>query len=70
VRVVTARGGGSLGVIPYNPLAGGLLTGKHDFSAGPTQGTRLRLGTAAQRYQERYWHERSFATDVMQRGAL
>jgi aryl-alcohol dehydrogenase (NADP+) len=51
-----------LGVIPYNPLAGGLLTGKHDFSAGPTQGTRFTLGTAAQRYQERYWHERTFAT--------
>ena len=51
-----------LGVIPYNPLAGGLLTGKHALSGGPTQGTRFTLGTAADRYQERYWHEREFAT--------
>lgn len=51
-----------LGVIPYNPLAGGLLTGKHSLSAGPTQGTRFTLGSAAERYQERYWHEREFQT--------
>jgi 1-deoxyxylulose-5-phosphate synthase len=51
-----------LGVIPYNPLAGGLLTGKHAFKSGPTAGTRFTLGNAAQRYQERYWHEREFAT--------
>ncbi|WP_181259262.1 aldo/keto reductase [Pseudoduganella armeniaca] len=51
-----------LGVIPYNPLAGGLLTGKHSLSAGPAQGTRFTLGSAAERYQERYWHEREFDT--------
>lgn len=51
-----------LGVIPYNPLAGGLLTGKHQKQAGPTPGTRFTLGNAAERYQERYWHERQFAT--------
>ena len=51
-----------LGVIPYNPLAGGLLTGKHALHGGPTEGTRFTLGTAAERYQERYWHEREFAT--------
>jgi aryl-alcohol dehydrogenase (NADP+) len=51
-----------LGVISYNPLAGGLLTGKHKSDAGPTPGTRFTLGTAAGRYQERYWHEREFAT--------
>lgn len=50
-----------LGVIPYNPLAGGLLTGKHAFSAGPTPGTRF-TGAAAERYQARYWHERQFAS--------
>jgi aryl-alcohol dehydrogenase-like predicted oxidoreductase len=49
-------------VIPYNPLAGGLLTGKHQAGGAPTPGTRFTLGTAAQRYQERYWHEREFAT--------
>jgi len=51
-----------IGVIPYNPLAGGLLTGKHALKAGPTPGTRFTLGAAAERYQERYWHEREFAT--------
>jgi aryl-alcohol dehydrogenase-like predicted oxidoreductase len=51
-----------LGVISYNPLAGGLLTGKHTFASGPAQGTRFTLGNAAERYQERYWHEREFQT--------
>ncbi|PRB80022.1 aldo/keto reductase [Pseudomonas sp. MYb185] len=50
-----------VGVIPYNPLAGGLLTGKHRYGA-PTEGTRFTLGTAAERYQQRYWHERQFET--------
>ena len=51
-----------LAVIPYNPLAGGLLTAKHRFGDGPQQGTRFTLGSAAGRYQDRYWHEREFAT--------
>jgi len=51
-----------LGVIPYNPLAGGFLSGKHRQDTGPTAGTRFTLGTAAARYQERYWREREFAT--------
>jgi aryl-alcohol dehydrogenase (NADP+) len=51
-----------LGVISYNPLAGGLLTGKHSLRDGPAQGTRFTLGTAAGRYQERYWHDREFRT--------
>src|SRR5580658_7046760 len=51
-----------LGVIPYNPLAGGLLTGKHKPGSAPTPGTRFTLGTTAQRYQERYWNERDFST--------
>jgi 1-deoxyxylulose-5-phosphate synthase len=50
-----------IGVIPYNPLAGGLLTGKHTLG-GPTEGTRFTLGTAGRIYQQRYWHEREFET--------
>jgi aryl-alcohol dehydrogenase (NADP+) len=48
-----------IGVIPYNPLAGGLLAGRHrpEAPAG-----RFTLGLAAQIYQDRYWHEREFAT--------
>jgi aryl-alcohol dehydrogenase-like predicted oxidoreductase len=57
-----------LGVIPYNPLAGGLLTGKHRPGSAPTPGTRFTLGTAAERYQERYWNERAFATVDALRG--
>jgi aryl-alcohol dehydrogenase-like predicted oxidoreductase len=51
-----------VGVIPYNPLAGGLLTGKHRKGTSPTAGTRFTLGSAAERYQERYWHDREFDT--------
>jgi aryl-alcohol dehydrogenase (NADP+) len=51
-----------LAVIPYNPLAGGFLSGKHRREAGPTPGTRFTLGTAARRYQERYWRDREFET--------
>jgi aryl-alcohol dehydrogenase (NADP+) len=57
-----------IGVIPYNPLAGGLLTGKHQ-PGGPTEGTRFTLGTAGRIYQQRYWHDREFAT-VEQLGAI
>lgn len=51
-----------IGVIPYNPLAGGLLTGKHSREAGPEEGSRFTLGSAAERYQDRYWHEGMFET--------
>jgi aryl-alcohol dehydrogenase (NADP+) len=51
-----------VGVIPYNPLAGGLLTGKHNREAGPEEGSRFTLGSAAARYQDRYWHEGMFET--------
>jgi aryl-alcohol dehydrogenase (NADP+) len=51
-----------IGVIPYNPLAGGLLTGKHDRVAPPSAGTRFTLGAAATMYQDRYWHDREFDT--------
>jgi aryl-alcohol dehydrogenase (NADP+) len=51
-----------VGVIPYNPIAGGLLSGKHDFSAPPPDGSRFTLGNAASNYQDRYWHDREFAT--------
>ena len=51
-----------LAVIPYNPLAGGLLTGKHDDKAAPPEGSRFQLGTAGARYQERYWHGQQFET--------
>ncbi|HEY8790853.1 MAG TPA: aldo/keto reductase [Actinopolymorphaceae bacterium] len=51
----------SIGVIPYNPIAGGMLTGKHHRGA-PTSGTRFTLGSAQGRYQDRYWNDAAFDT--------
>ena len=48
-----------IGVIPYNPIAGGMLSGKHRAGA-PTEGTRFTLGNAAGNYQGRYWHDAAF----------
>jgi 1-deoxyxylulose-5-phosphate synthase len=52
----------AVGVIPYNPLAGGLLSGKHRRGAPPAEGSRFTLGNAGQMYQGRYWHDREFDT--------
>jgi len=43
--------------IVYNPLAGGLLTGKHHIQS-VTPGTRF---DANKLYQDRYWHPEDFA---------
>src|SRR5207244_9175021 len=51
-----------IGVIPYNPIAGGLLSGKHDRSKPPEEGTRFTLGTAGSMYQDRYWNDNVFDT--------
>jgi aryl-alcohol dehydrogenase (NADP+) len=51
-----------VGVIPYNPIAGGLLSGKHDRSALPEEGTRFTLGNAGRMYRDRYWHDHVFDT--------
>ena len=51
-----------IAVIPYNALAGGLLTGKHASDRAPAEGTRFTLGNAARTYTDRYWHERELAT--------
>jgi 1-deoxyxylulose-5-phosphate synthase len=51
-----------VGVIPYNPIAGGMLSGKHVRANPPPEGTRFTLGSAAQNYQDRYWHDREFDT--------
>jgi 1-deoxyxylulose-5-phosphate synthase len=55
-----------LGVIVYNPLAGGFLSGKYRKGDGPQEGTRFMLGTAARRYQQRYWDDAQFdAVDML-----
>lgn len=49
-----------LGVLVYNPMAGGFLSGKYKPGQSPEAGTRFTLGTAAERYQARYWHDAQF----------
>jgi len=46
-----------VGVIIYNPLAGGLLTGKHRRDAPPADNTRFAV---AAYYKDRYWNEACF----------
>jgi aryl-alcohol dehydrogenase-like predicted oxidoreductase len=51
-----------VGVIPYNPLAGGLLSGKYGRHKPPPEGTRFTIANAGAMYQDRYWHDREFDT--------
>ena len=51
-----------IGVIPYNPIAGGLLSGKHRREAGPMANTRFTHPTAGARYRDRYWREHELDT--------
>src|SRR5262245_17805027 len=45
-----------LGVIAYNPLAGGFLTGRYQTLEAPPPGTRFSLGGATgSLYRDRYW---------------
>ena len=48
-----------LATVVYNPLGGGLLTGRHRFDEAPSEG---RFGTSAlaQMYKDRYWNESLF----------
>lgn len=47
-----------LGVMVYNPLAGGLLSGRYRPGVEPTGG-RFTLGDTGVTYRGRYWHERN-----------
>ncbi len=45
-----------IGMCLYNPLAGGLLTGRHSFE-GPAKGSRFENNAM---YLPRYWHKENF----------
>ncbi|MBN1248239.1 MAG: aldo/keto reductase [Anaerolineae bacterium] len=60
VLVFAARRG--LGVIPYNPLAGGVLTGKYKRGEPLPEDTRL---SDSEGYRDRYYTERTF--DIVER---
>jgi aryl-alcohol dehydrogenase-like predicted oxidoreductase len=50
-----------VGVIPFNPIGGGMLSGKHDFSQPPSEGTRFAYeGRIGELYKGRYWQENIF----------
>ena len=54
----------NLAVIPFNPLAGGLLSGKYRHDQAPVKGRfSSEVGQQfAAMYQSRYWHQREFET--------
>jgi aryl-alcohol dehydrogenase-like predicted oxidoreductase len=47
-----------VGVMVYNPLAGGLLTGKHSKNRPPEENTRFAV--AGKLYLDRYWNDVTF----------
>lgn len=49
-----------LGVIAYNPLAGGFLSGRYQSQDPPPEGTRFTLGKTGDLYRERYWQQAQF----------
>src|SRR5206468_10118327 len=49
-----------LGIIAYNPLAGGFLSGKYQSKDPPQAGTRFTLGKTGDLYRERYWQHAQF----------
>ena len=53
-----------MAVIPFNPLAGGLLSGKYGRDDQPTEGRfSAQVGQQfADLYNERYWHTKAFDT--------
>lgn len=53
-----------MAVIPFNPLAGGLLSGKYGRNDKPTEGRfSAQVGQEfAELYNERYWHSKAFDT--------
>ena len=49
-----------VGVTVYNPLAAGLLTGKHDPTQPPAPHTRFAMERMGPTYYERYWTATNF----------
>jgi aryl-alcohol dehydrogenase-like predicted oxidoreductase len=54
-----------VGIIAYNPLAGGMLTGRYRQMREVQEGTRFSLERAGELYRKRYWREEIF--DVVDR---
>jgi len=53
----------NLAVIPFNPLAGGLLSGRYRQDDKPEKGRfSPEVGQFGAAYRARYWHQREFVT--------
>jgi aryl-alcohol dehydrogenase-like predicted oxidoreductase len=53
-------GAAGIGVVPYNPLGAGMLTGKYRRGQEPPADSRFGWGEYGQMYQRRYWSDRMF----------
>jgi 1-deoxyxylulose-5-phosphate synthase len=49
-----------IGVMPYNPLAAGMLTGKYRRGSEPPAESRFSWGDYGRMYQGRYWSDEMF----------
>ena len=73
-ELLPAAEANGVAAVVFNPLAGGILTGKYKRGEAPREGTRFALGTAASLYQQRYWQDAQLdvverlAADVASRG--
>lgn len=59
-ELLSCCAGEGVGVTIYNPLASGLLTGKHDPSKGPNPNTRFGLDRFGPIEKEHYWSPINF----------
>ena len=64
-ELLPAAQANGVGAVVFNPLAGGVLTGKYRRGEAPREGTRFTLGSAASLYQQRYWQDEQL--DVVDR---
>lgn len=59
-----------LGVLAYNPLAGGMLTDRYTPGQSVEEGTRFSLKYSGPLYQRRYWRDEVFAVVSGLRGFM
>ena len=59
-----------LGVIAYNPLAGGFLSDRYQHVEAPPPGTRFSLGKTGELYRDRYWQKAQFEAVQQLQGFL
>jgi aryl-alcohol dehydrogenase (NADP+) len=50
-----------VGVVPFSPMAAGLLSGKYDKDKLPPEGARYSLGQWGYLYNKPYWNDLNFA---------